>query len=135
MRASISVSELTAALVGRIPEDLLRSKQLTIYQGGGSYQLLSKDFSRVAIVDAKSLLPSRFEVRTSSGRRINLVVVYGGYQQVDGVSLPGSLTIEVPEKGFTMRLQLSIVSVNQDYPDSLFKSDIPSNFSVEELGS
>lgn len=134
MRAPISVSELTAILVGRIPEDLLRSEQLSIYQGKGGYQLLSTDFSRVAIIDAKSLLLRRFEVRTSSGRRINLVVVYGGYQQVDGVSLPGSLTIEVPEKGFVMRLQLNIVSVNQDYPDSLFRADVPGNFSVEELG-
>ena len=83
-------------------------------------------FSRV------DLMPTEQDIYNSSGD-LETQVLYGPYQNFNGIPFPSTISISRPLEEYRVDLTVEAVKFNQPLPDEQFQSKVPEGYKVEKM--
>ena len=95
--------------------------------------IYNSSFSRYFLVDAEKLLLKKAQFRDESGESINFSVDIADWKSISDMSIPSDITLEIPQEGISISLEILSGRVNTDVPDSLFTAIVPEDYSVDSL--
>lgn len=127
-----TLRELTAYLVGQVPENLLSTKP-SLYQTKDLNQqvLTTKGVELYFDTDTKLLIKA---IAKDVHRDLEAYEIeYLEYTTVNKISVPKKLTIKFLRHGVTLGLELGSISLNGDYADTLFEVAIPQGYSKRTI--
>jgi outer membrane lipoprotein-sorting protein len=83
-------------------------------------------FSRI------SLMPTEQDIYNSDGDR-ETQVLYGPYQNFNGIQFPSTITINRPLEEYRIALTVEKVTFNLPLPDEQFQSEVPKGYKVQKM--
>jgi outer membrane lipoprotein-sorting protein len=88
--------------------------------------------ARVIHIGRSDLLPYRQEIYDNSGRIMTLVT-YDKYTKINGIPFPMLINISRPIDEYTLRIDMSKVTLNQKVEDDQFALTIPEGVPVQKM--
>ena len=83
-------------------------------------------FSRI------DLMPTEQDIYNSNGDR-ETQVLYGPYQNSNGIQFPGTITINRPLEEYRISLTVEKVTFNLPLPDEQFQSEVPKGYKLQKM--
>jgi len=123
---------------GRIPPELLGG---WVGRGGievfvnpvlEEVEIVKGNFQFYWVLDSNTLNLKRFRARDLYTDRDLFEISYSDYQQAGEVQVPAVVDLYVPIENTRINMNFSNMTVNQDYSESLFKTNIPADYRLAE---
>ncbi len=87
---------------------------------------------RVVHISRVTLKPYEQDVYDRAGNIVEKVI-YDNYQKTGDLDFPHSILITIPAAEYTMKIEVTKVTLNQDMDDEQFKLEFPPNMTVQKM--